>query len=69
VVLSVFTKEAATAGLDKRDMERVKVLAALAIGQIGTKSVTKYLPELLQNESKFVLIAAAKAVLQCAAKN
>ncbi|MCX5634695.1 MAG: HEAT repeat domain-containing protein, partial [Planctomycetota bacterium] len=26
VVLSVFTKEAATAGLDKRDMERVKVL-------------------------------------------
>jgi HEAT repeat protein len=69
VVLSVFTKEAATAGLDKRDMERVKVLAALAIGQIGTKSVTKYLPELLQNESKFVRIAAAKAVLQCAAKN
>jgi HEAT repeat protein len=69
VVLSVFTKEAATAGLDKRDMERVKVLAALAIGQIGTKPVTRYLPELLQNESKFVRIAAAKAVFQCSAKN
>jgi HEAT repeat protein len=67
-VVSVFTKTAATAGLDKRDMERVKVLAALAIGQIGTKSVTKYLPELLQNESKFVRIAAAKAVFQCAAR-
>jgi HEAT repeat protein len=68
VVLSVFAKEAATAGLDKRDMERVKVLAALAIGQIGTKPVTKYLPQLLQNESKFVRIAAAKAVFQCATR-
>ena len=72
-VISVFssatgTKAAATAGLDKRDMERVKVLAALAIGQIGTKPVTRYLPQLLQNESKFVRIAAAKAVFQCATR-
>jgi hypothetical protein len=72
-VISVFssatgTKAAATAGLDKRDMERVKVLAALAIGQIGTKPVTRYLPGLLQNESKFVRIAAAKAVFQCVTK-
>ncbi len=71
VVLSVFgsatgTKEAVTAGLDKRDMERVNVLAALAIGQICTKPVTKYLPQLLRNESKFVRIAAAKAVFQVA---
>jgi len=64
-VISVFTKAAATAGLDKMDMERVKVLAALAIGQIGTKPVTRYLPQLLQSESKFVRIAAAKAVFQC----
>jgi len=27
--------------------------------------LTKFLPQLLQNESKFVRIAAAKAVLQC----
>jgi len=67
-IISVFSKAGPLGGLDKRDMERVKVLAALAIGQIGTKSVTKYLPGLLQNESKFVRIAAAKAVFQCATR-
>jgi HEAT repeat protein len=58
-----------TAGLDKEELERVNTLTALAIGQIGTASVTKFLPQLLKNESKFVRIAAAKAVIQCTMKN
>ena len=66
-VLKVFMKNL-TAGLDKEEIERVNTLTALAIGQIGTASVTKFLPQLLKNESKFVRIAAAKAVFQCTMK-
>jgi len=64
-VLEVFTKNL-TAGLDKKDLERVKVLTALAIGQIRTDSLKRFLPQLLKDESKFVRVAAAKAVFQCA---
>ena len=67
VVLDVFKKNL-TAGLDKPARERVNVLTALAIGQIGTPSLVKFLPQLLKNESKFVRIAAAKAVFQCTFK-
>ena len=67
-VLDVFTKNL-TAGLDKKGTERVKVLTALAIGQIGTAPLTKFLPRLLEDESKFVRIAAAKAVFQCTMEN
>jgi HEAT repeat protein len=67
-VLKVFTKNL-TDGLDKEELERVNRLAALAIGQIGTESVTKFLPQLLKDESTFVRVAAAKAVFQCTAKN
>ena len=63
-VLDVFKKNL-TAGLGKMARERVNVLTALAIGQIGTPSLVKFLPQLLKNESKFVRIAAAKAVFQC----
>ena len=63
-VLDVFTKSL-TAGLDKKDIEHVNMLTALAIGQIGTDRLTKFLPQLLKNESKVVRIAAAKAVFQC----
>jgi len=44
------------------EIERVNVLTALAIGQIGTEPLMKYLPEFLNNKSKFVRLAAAKAV-------
>ena len=64
-VLEVFTKNL-TAGLDNKDLERIKVLTALAIGQIRTDSLKKFLPQLLKDQSKFVRIAAAKAVFQCA---
>jgi HEAT repeat protein len=62
-VLEVFEKNL-TAGLDEKSRERANVLTAMAIGQIGTARLTKFLPGLLKNESKFVRIAAAKAVLQ-----
>lgn len=62
-VLDVFTKNV-VAGLDEKDIEQINVLAALAIGQIGTDSLVKFLPRLLKDKSKFVRIAAAKAVFQ-----
>ncbi|KKK79924.1 hypothetical protein LCGC14_2828640, partial [marine sediment metagenome] len=67
-VLDVFTKKL-TADLDEQGLERVNVLTALAIGQIGTPSLTKFLPHLLKNKAKAVRIAAAKAVFQCAMKS
>ena len=62
-VLEVFEKNL-NAGLDRQANERTNVLTALAIGQIRTPRLRKFLPQLLQNESKFVRIAAAKAVFQ-----
>lgn len=64
-VLEVFTKNL-TADFDKKDLERIKVLTALAIGQIRTDSLKRFLPQLLKDQSKFVRIAAAKAVFQYA---
>jgi len=63
-VLDVFAKNL-TAGLDKGRLERVNVFTALAIGQIRTPRLKKFLPRLLKDESKSVRIAAAKAVFQC----
>ena len=63
-VLEVF-EENLISGLDKQANERANVLTALAIGRICTPGLRKFLPQLLQNESKFVRIAAAKAVFQC----
>ncbi len=63
-VQDVFRKNL-LAGQSKDDAERVKVLAALAIGQICTEPVRRFLPGLLQDESEFVRLAAAKAVFEC----
>jgi len=63
-VLEVFEKKL-TNGMDLQAAERINVLTALAIGQIRTPTLKKFLPQLLQNNSKFVRIAAAKAVFQC----
>jgi len=62
-VLDVFRKNL-TNQMDQRSRERVHLLTALAIGQIGTPGLTRYLPDLMKNESKFVRLAAAKAVFQ-----
>jgi HEAT repeat protein len=62
-VLEAFKKNL-TNQMDLPSRERVYVMTALAIGQIGTPELTKYLPELMENDSKFVRLAAAKAVFQ-----
>jgi len=62
-VMDVFTKKL-THGLNKKDKERIYIRTALAIGQIGTPALVRFLPQLLKNESKLVRIAAAKAVFQ-----
>jgi len=51
-------------GMDPDSAHRVKVLVALAIGEVGTASLARYLPELLQDPSRTVRLAAAKAVLR-----
>ncbi len=67
-VLAIFTGDA-TKEMDQEGLRRVKVLAASAIGEIGTKPLVKYLPKLLEDESVFVRLAAAKAVFRAAMKN
>jgi HEAT repeat protein len=47
---------------EKAAAERQNVLAALAIGQIGTEPLIAHLPKLLKNESPFVRLAASKSV-------
>lgn len=66
-VLAVFEKNL-MAGMDAQGQQRTKMLAALAIGEIGTNPLAKYLPQLLQDPSKVVRLAAAKAVLRRALK-
>jgi len=63
-ILAVFTNNL-TAKMDEADAERINILAAMAIGQIRTPELTKFLPGLLNNKSKFVQIHAATAVFQC----
>lgn len=53
---------------DPEGQARIKILTALAIGEIGTPAVGKHLPGLLRDQSKLVRLAAAKAVLRSAAK-
>jgi HEAT repeat protein len=63
VVIEVFKKRLISE-MDPQSAERVNVLSALAIGRIGTKAVTGYLPQLMKNQSILVKLAAAQAVLQ-----
>ena len=48
----------------KTARQRQNVLAAAAIGEIGTDSLKGYLPQLLKNEALVVRLAAARAVLR-----
>jgi HEAT repeat protein len=68
VVLDVFAKNL-SAGLDNQAKERLNVRTVLAIGRIGTPSLTRFLPRFLRDESKNVRIAAAMAVFQCTMKD
>lgn len=63
VVLEVFKKKLYL-NLDQQSRERILTLTSLAIGEIGTKDLTKFLPDLMKSESPFIRLAAAKAVLR-----
>lgn len=58
-----------SAATDQEAKAQIQTLAAMAIGQIRTPTLKKFLPELLKSDSPFARIAAAKAVFQCAQKN
>jgi len=66
-VAEVFDKNL-LADMDIESQHRVKVLSALAIGEIGSESLAKYLPQLLRDPSKPVRLAAAKAIIRRTAK-
>jgi HEAT repeat protein len=68
VVIDALTKNTANAQ-DQETKARIQTLAALAIGQIRTPTLKKFLPELLKSEFPPVRLAAAKAVLQYASGN
>lgn len=65
IVVDALTKDISVAP-DHQAKARIQTLAALAIGQIRTPALKKFLPELLKSESQFARLAAAKAVFQCA---
>jgi HEAT repeat protein len=67
-VMEVFSNNLRS-GLAKDDVERANVRTALAIGRIATPALNRFLPELLQNESRLVRLAAAKAVFQSVSNN
>ncbi len=50
-------------GLDSIRRNEANVLAAMAIGRIGTKELVKYLPKLLKSRSRKVQLSASQAVL------
>ena len=54
---------------DPQDRERVTILAALAVGEIRSPTLLKYLPPLLADPSQQVRLAAAKAVLRSARRS
>jgi HEAT repeat protein len=47
----------------KEDADRCNVIAALAIGQIGSDDLKVFLPKMLKNENPYVQLAAAKSIL------
>jgi HEAT repeat protein len=64
IVLDAFTGSVSVAP-DQEGRARIQTLCALAIGQIRTAQLKKFLPELLRSESQPVRLAAAGAVFQC----
>jgi HEAT repeat protein len=68
VVIDALAKNTANAP-DQEAKARIQTLAALAIGQIRTPTLKKFLPELLKSEFQFARLAAAKAILQYASDN
>ena len=63
-VLEILQKNI-TLNMDYQARQQINILVALAIGQIKSPELMKYLPQLMKNESIYVRLAAAKAVFQC----
>jgi HEAT repeat protein len=68
IVENALTHDILTA-TDQESRARIQTLAAMAIGQIRTPALKKFLPELLKSDSHIARIAAAKAVFLCEQKN
>jgi HEAT repeat protein len=66
-VLDIFTKNL-TKGVSQEDAERIKFRTVLAIGRICSGSLTRFLPQFLNEPSKRIRLAAAQAVLECSVK-
>jgi HEAT repeat protein len=49
---------------DMATQMRTKIMATLAVGEIKSESLTRYLPKLLKDPSRMVQLAAAKAVFR-----
>jgi HEAT repeat protein len=49
---------------DMATQMRTKIMAALAVGEIKSESLAKYLPKLLKDRSKIIQLAAAKAIFR-----
>jgi len=64
VVAEVFMNKL-TARVNAELRVRINVRAAIAIGQIRTDRLKKFLPVLLRDKSRAVRLAAAKAILEC----
>ena len=60
-VLEYFTKKSLSK--DRASIVQANMLGAMAIGQIGGNSLTKFLPGLMKDRSKVVRLRAAQAVL------
>jgi HEAT repeat protein len=54
---------------EKIEADRCNILAALAIGRIGTEKLAEYLPKLLKSDSPAVRLAAAKSIFILAGRN
>ena len=54
---------------ENSEQSRVKVLATMAIGEIGSEPLVRWLPRLLDDRSRFVQLAAAKAVFMQGGRN
>jgi HEAT repeat protein len=68
IVTDALTKDMSVAQ-DAETKARIQTLSALAIGQIRTPPVKKFLSELLKSDSQFARLAAAKAIFQCSDRN
>jgi len=67
VVIEILQKNDA-GKLENRQLDQIQTLAAMAIGEIGTKNLQEHLGKLLESQYKTVKIAAARSVFLTSGK-